>query len=100
MDVISQNGGDVIKQELNVLIIRFQNDSIVCVWRLKSSKHLNEEQHGGQYLSQKQELCILAILTCISCRDMLEQSEVWALEGEGGLDGFKLNCTAGGCAVI
>ena len=77
-----------------VFSFRIQSDSIICVWRFKTD-------NDGFLLAESEneecsELVSLAVLSCIKCRDLLLQAQIWALEDlSDEFKGVKLDFICG-----
>ncbi|KAJ3371462.1 hypothetical protein HDU91_005293 [Kappamyces sp. JEL0680] len=86
MDIVTDHGGDVVK---------IRNDSFLCVWRLRHPDH-SPPMLSTQDSAALKELCALAVLCAITCRDVINEAEIWALEDiTDEFNGHKLKCTCG-----
>ncbi|KAJ3272572.1 hypothetical protein HDV01_005415 [Terramyces sp. JEL0728] len=63
MNVVTENGGDVVK---------IMGDSIFCAWRLSPDTKIYSEIFF--------QVFSLVVLVCVMCRDIIKESEIWALE--------------------
>ncbi|KAJ3319670.1 hypothetical protein HDV06_006163 [Boothiomyces sp. JEL0866] len=63
MNVVTEHSGDVVK---------IMGDSIYCAWRLP--------QDTKQYSEIFYQVFTLVVLVCVMCRDIIKESEIWALE--------------------